>query len=107
MSNVRAAKIRACKCAWDLKICRNLLLLIVIMKNYFVIRTFAYHLKNFNANMSLHCTEVRFASLLSGGFITAIVVNPSERKLAKHTSVHWAKLFAAFIAIHKEFLNNT
>ena len=23
------------------------------------------------------------------GFITAIVVNPPERKLAKHTSVHW------------------
>ena len=35
-----------------------------------------------------HCTEVRFASLLSGGFITAIVVNPPERKLAKRTSVH-------------------
>ena len=34
------------------------------------------------------CTEVRFASFLSGGFITAIVVNPPERKLAKRTSVH-------------------
>ena len=33
------------------------------------------------------CTEVRFASFLSGGFITAIVVNPLERKLAKRTSV--------------------
>ena len=32
-------------------------------------------------------TEVRFASLLSGGFITAIVANPQERKLAKRTSV--------------------
>ena len=32
-------------------------------------------------------TEVRFPSLLSDGFITAIVVNPPERKLAKHTSV--------------------
>jgi hypothetical protein len=30
---------------------------------------------------------VRFSSFLSGGFITAIVVNPPERKLAKHTSV--------------------
>ena len=29
------------------------------------------------------CTEVRFASSLSGGFITAIVVNPPESKLAK------------------------
>ena len=36
-----------------------------------------------------HCTEVRFASFLSGGFITAIVVNPPERKLAKRTSVKW------------------
>jgi hypothetical protein len=33
------------------------------------------------------CTEVRFASFLSGGFITAIVGNPPERKLAKRTSV--------------------
>ena len=32
-------------------------------------------------------TEVRFASFLSGGFITANVVNPLERKLAKCTSV--------------------
>ena len=30
-----------------------------------------------------HCTEVRFASFLSGGFITAILVNPPERKQAK------------------------
>ena len=35
-----------------------------------------------------HCTEVHFASFLSGGFITAIVVNPPERKLTKRTSVH-------------------
>ena len=32
-------------------------------------------------------TEVRFTSFLSGGFITVIVVNQSERKLAKRTSV--------------------
>jgi hypothetical protein len=32
---------------------------------------------------------MRFASFLYGGFITAIVVNPPERKLAKSTSVHW------------------
>ena len=31
--------------------------------------------------------EVRFASFLSGESITAIVVNPSERKLEKRTSV--------------------
>ena len=38
------------------------------------------------------CTEVRFASFLSGGFITAIVVNPPEMKLAKRTSVQCAGL---------------
>ena len=32
---------------------------------------------------------VRFSSFFSGGFITAIVVNPPERKLAKRTSVRW------------------
>jgi hypothetical protein len=32
---------------------------------------------------------VHFASFLSGGFITAIVVNPPERRLAKRTSVQW------------------
>ena len=36
-------------------------------------------------------TEVHFASLFSGGFITAIVVNPPERKLAKRTSVQRVK----------------
>ena len=34
-----------------------------------------------------HCREVQFASFLSCGFITDIVVNPPERKLAKRTSV--------------------
>ena len=38
-----------------------------------------------------HYTEVRFASFLSGRFITAIVVNPPERKLTKHTSVHYVQ----------------
>ena len=38
-------------------------------------------------NFSLEFTDVRFASFLSGEFITAIVVNPPERKLAKRTSV--------------------
>ena len=32
-------------------------------------------------------TEMCFASFLSGGFITAIGVNPPERKLAKRISV--------------------
>ena len=35
-----------------------------------------------------YCTEVRFASFLSGGFITMAVINPPERKLAKRTFVH-------------------
>ena len=35
-----------------------------------------------------HCTEVRFASFFSGGFITMAVINPPESKLAKRTSVH-------------------
>ena len=35
------------------------------------------------------CTEVHFASFLSGGFITATEVNPPERKLAKCISVKW------------------
>ena len=30
---------------------------------------------------------MRFANFLFGGFITAIVVNPPEKKLAKRTSV--------------------
>jgi hypothetical protein len=37
-------------------------------------------------------TEVYFASLFSGGFITAIVVKPPEKKLAKRTSVHCGAL---------------
>ena len=45
----------------------------------------------FVQNTSSHCTEVRFSSLLSGGFITAIVVNPMESKLAKCTSVQCLK----------------
>ena len=45
-------------------------------------------LNTYNANATSHCTEVRFVTFLSGGFITAIVVNPPERKLKKRTSVH-------------------
>ena len=40
----------------------------------------------------LECTEVRYASSLSGGFITAIVVNPQERNLAKRTSMDWVEI---------------
>ena len=38
-----------------------------------------------------HCTEVRFASFLSSGFTTMVVINPPEKKLAKRTSVHWSR----------------
>ena len=50
---------------------------------------------NFDTDMKLlslakhHCTEVRFASFLSVGFMTAIVVDPPKRKLTKRISVHW------------------
>ena len=37
---------------------------------------------------SVNCTEVRFASFLSGGFTTMAVIDPPERKLAKRTSVY-------------------
>jgi hypothetical protein len=40
----------------------------------------------------VQCTEVRFVSLLSGGFTTMAVINPPERKLAKHTSVQCVEL---------------
>ena len=52
-----------------------------------------------------HCTEVRFASLLSGGFITAIVVNPPEMKLAKRTSVH-CLCFCHFIQKQKSLITS-
>ena len=36
------------------------------------------------------CTEVRFASFLSGGFTTMAVINPREGKLTKRTSVDYS-----------------
>ena len=45
-------------------------------ESWFVVASYAF------AKMTLQCTEVRFSSLFSGGFITAIIVNPPERKLA-------------------------
>ena len=33
------------------------------------------------------CTEVRFASFLSGGFTTISIMNPPKKKLKKRTSV--------------------
>ena len=39
----------------------------------------------------VHCTEVRFASLLSGGSTTMTEIYPPEKKLSNCTSVHWGK----------------
>ena len=39
---------------------------------------------------------VRFASFLSGGFTIMAVINPSERKLAKRTSVQCGKVLTPF-----------
>ena len=48
---------------------------------------------------SVHCTEVRFSSFFSGGFIIAIVVNPPERKLAKRTSTGLQHATLRFIEV--------
>ena len=37
----------------------------------------------------LQCTDVHFASFLSRGITTVVVLNPPERKLAKGTSRQW------------------
>ena len=42
-------------------------------------------------------TEMRFAIFLSGCFITVIVVNPPEKKLAKRTTVNCLVLERKFI----------
>ena len=42
---------------------------------------------------TVHCTEVRFASFVSGEFTTVAAINPSERKMAKRTSVHCVDFF--------------
>jgi hypothetical protein len=46
------------------------------------------------------CTEVRFASFFSGGFVIVTVVNPPGRKLAKHTSVRcWPPILDQNISV--------
>ena len=47
------------------------------------------------------CTEVRFASFLSGGFTTMAVMNPPKKKLEKRTSVQWGDFF--FVKEHSCF----
>ena len=44
------------------------------------------------SRFSSHCTEVRFASLLSGGFTTMAVIKPPEKKLANCTSVNYVAI---------------
>ena len=42
----------------------------------------------------VQCTEVRFASFLSGRFTTMAVINPPDWKLTNRTSVQWLRLLA-------------
>ena len=53
--------------------------------------------------LSIECTVVRFASLLSVGFITAKVVILPEKKLVKYTSVEcidfWQKTLAFYLGV--------
>ena len=39
---------------------------------------------------NVQCIEVCFASLLSSGFTTMVVINPLKKKLANRTSVQWS-----------------
>ena len=64
---------------------------------------------------ALQCTEERFASFLSGGFTTMAVMNPTERKLAKRTSLQWDEIisvgasmyFHKHLRFHKVLKNHT
>ena len=47
-------------------------------------------------------TEVRFASFFSSGFITAIVPNPPERRLAIRTSVHNTQADSKVVISHHD-----
>ena len=58
----------------------------------------------------LQCTEMRFVSFLSGGFINAIVVNPPERKLcvqcpALYVHSMYLKITLILCKNHKNFVN--
>ena len=53
-----------------------------------------------------HCTEVRFTNFFSSGFITAIVVNALERRLAKHISVHCTLYLSGLLYNNKPDLTN-
>ena len=49
-------------------------------------------IRNFSVQIAKlrECIEVRFPSLLFGGFTTMTVINPPEKKLANRTSVEWS-----------------
>ena len=75
-----------------------------IMSSLFTVRDhFKYYVIMFLTFLGppTHLTEVRFASFLSGVFITAIVVNSPENKLAKRTSL----MIYIYICDHQYFLN--
>jgi phosphotransferase system glucose/maltose/N-acetylglucosamine-specific IIC component len=40
-------------------------------------------------HLLLQYTEMRFGGFFSGGFTTMAVINPPEKKLAKHICVHY------------------
>ena len=44
-----------------------------------------------------HGAEVCFASFLSGGFTTMAVMNPPEKRLKKHTSLHCPNVSCRYI----------
>ena len=66
-----------------------------------------FYLSRWRLSNSVQCTKVGFDSFLSGGFITAIVVNSPEMKQAKRTSVHCMQRSNS-AAVHygiKKFMN--
>ena len=50
---------------------------------------------------TLQCTEVRFASFLSVGFITMAVINPPDWKLANRNSVQYLEVQYEYILLFK------
>ena len=70
---------------------------------------FNFHIQNLAEAPSVistlcQYTEVNFASFLSGAFITDMVVHPPERKLAKRTSLQYAKFTLSFWAAISTFV---
>ena len=74
--------------------------------NILIVRTTIFYRVSFIiviSSYSVQCTEVRFASFLSGGFTTVAVINPPEKKLANRTSVQWLKLSLTILVVSKIF----